>query len=327
VELGSGAGVAAAGNHGHANATGNAAGFMSVEDKQKLDLYTSVLQTDQCVPFFRPDVCSAGQYVGGRRRWGQAMQILEIQLCALTPGAEALLGLEVDGVVVEHIAVPAVGTPQMDEVLNQKDLSNIHVAAGDWVRLKMVSGTGALETEAARLDVCLRVRPSIASLGSVKINAGGGEVTPYSADAFYGGGGGTQSTGNGIDLSGAGSPAPQGVYQSARYKYTDPDPLSYVVTGLARGIAYQVRLHFAELNWTAVGKQKMKIEVIGQSTATLNNVDIYAEAGERYKAVIKEFEVEPSNDGVIEVRLTPLANVDAAYHLAINGVELNPVVS
>jgi hypothetical protein len=324
LDWGSGNAQVPRGDHGHTDATQSAPGFLSVADKQKIDLYASLLNADECVPFYREDICQAGNYVGGRRRWGQAMQITEMHLTANPPtGVTCVLGLEVDGAIVEQITIPA-GTPPT-EVNNQKTLSGIYVAATKYVRLKLVSGVGTPELEPARIDCAITVKPAIASLSAVKINAGGGSVSPFIADAFYGSGATTQSSSNAIDVGGVSSPAPSGVYQTARAKYSDPNPFSYVVTGLARGISYTVRLHFAELFWSAAGKQKMNIAVMGKTTVTLSNYDTLNEtSGVKFKAVIKEFTVEPDNNGQLEVRLTPLASTDSLYNLSINGVELVP---
>lgn len=326
VDLGPGATQAAVGNHTHGDATQSAPGFLSIADKQKLDLYGALLNADQCVPFYRGDVCPPGEYVGGRRRFGQAMQIVEMHLTAVPPvGRACVLGLEVNGLVIEQIGIPA-GTPPT-EVLNQKTLSGIYVSANQYVRLLMVSGVGTIENEAAHVDCALTVKPAIASLSSLQINAGGGAVSPFSADAFYGAGGSTQSDNSAINLGSVTGPAPQAVYQSARVKYNDVNPFSYLFNGLARGISYTVRLHFAELFWSASGKQRMNIAVIGKTTATLNNYDTLNEtSGAKYKAVIREFTVEPDSNGQMEVRLTPVASTDSTYNISINGLELVPVV-
>lgn len=324
VDFGSGHSQAARGDHTHPDADESTSGFLSVADKAKLDLFNSLLNADQCVAYYRGDACPRGEYVGGRRRFGQAMQVVEMHLTATPPmGVPCVLGLEVDGVVVEQIGIPA-GTPPT-EVQSQKTLTGIYVAASKYVRLLMVSGVGVIENEAGRIDCALSVRPAIATLSALKVNAGGGAATPFSADAYYGSGGSTQADSSTIDLGGVTSPAPQAVYQSARIKYSDPNPFSYLLTGLARGISYTVRLHFAELYWSAIGKQRMNIAVIGKTTATLSNYDTLSQtAGVKYKAVIEEFTVEPDNNGQMEVRLTPLASTDSTFNLSINGIELVP---
>jgi hypothetical protein len=152
VELGTSANTAAAGNHPHADATVDAAGFMSGEDKRKLESYADVLQVDQSIGFHRHDELKEGEYVGGRHRWGQAMQLMFVHLTATPGSAQAVLGVEVDGVVVEQISIPAgIG----GEVDNFKGLVNVFVPPDAFLRILCLSGVGVPEEEPARIDVSL----------------------------------------------------------------------------------------------------------------------------------------------------------------------------
>jgi mannose/cellobiose epimerase-like protein (N-acyl-D-glucosamine 2-epimerase family) len=130
-----------------------------------------------------------------------------------------------------------------------------------------------------------------------QINCGSSSsVTPYSADRFSSGG--TQRTvSNSITLSGLTDPAPQAVYQSERY-----GSCTYTIPELVPSANYVVRLHFAELYWTATGKRVFDVTING--VAALSNFDIYSSAGARYKAIIREFTTTSNSSGQISIVLT-----------------------
>jgi hypothetical protein len=318
VELGTSANTAAAGNHPHANATVAAAGFMSAEDKRKLESYADVLQVDQSIGFHRHDELKEGEYVGARHSWGQAMQLMFVHLTA-TPGrAQAVLGLEVDGVVIEQISIPAgVG----GEVDNFKGLVNVFVSPDAFLRILCLSGVGVPEEEPARVDVSLVVRPAVTSVPSVRINAGGSAAQGWSADQFFSGGVGGASTSQACDVSRVSDPAIQEVYKQVRMTYTPAESITYNVTGLARGLNYKVRLHFNQFLWTAVGYEVFNIAVSGAEMLQTSNFNVYAEAAGN-TAAIKEYVLEPNNNGRIQVTLQPVGIMGAS----IAGLEFLPQI-
>lgn len=325
VQLGSGADQAAAGDHLHSDATPTTSGFLSSVDKAKLDQYGELIWQDGAVPFVRHDVCPAGRYVGGRRQWGMAMQVVNWHYTCLAPvGVNCLLGLEVAGVVVETLAINA--GSEGSEANGFVTLTNRHINASTMVRVLMLSGTSNPESAPSTIDVCLSMRPSLAVVTALRLNAGGLAVAGgWSADGSYSGGL-AGSTVNPIDVTGLSGAAPQAVYQTHRYKYNDNLPLSYTITGLPKGLTHLVNLHFAEFVWTSAGQQKMLLEVIGETTSSLNNFDILAAtSGVQNKAVLRNFTVVPDSNGQIVVKLTPLLGTGGDFNLSINGIELIPL--
>ena len=129
-----------------------------------------------------------------------------------------------------------------------------------------------------------------------QINCGGAASSPYTADQ-YGSGGTARTVTNSITTTGVTNPAPQAVYQAERY-----GAVTYTLPSLTAGAAYTVRLHFAELYWTASGKRKFNVAING--TTVLSSYDIYAATGARYKAVVKEFTAKANTSGQIVISLT-----------------------
>lgn len=143
-----------------------------------------------------------------------------------------------------------------------------------------------------------------------QINCGSNSSsTPYSADRF-GAGGTLRTVSNSISTSGLTDPAPQGVYQSERYGNS-----TYTIPDLVPSAAYRVRLHFAELYWTATGRRAFDVAING--TTVLSNFDIYASAGSRYKAVIREYTATANSSGQIVIIFTTRTD-----NATIEGIEV-----
>jgi len=100
------------------------------------------------------------------------------------------------------------------------------------------------------------------------------------------------------------------VYQSERYGTS-----TYTLPNLTAGRQYTVRLHFAELYWTAAGKRKFNVAING--TTVLSSFDLYATAGARYKAVLREFTATANSSGQIVIKLTTVTN-----NATIGGIEI-----
>ena len=129
-----------------------------------------------------------------------------------------------------------------------------------------------------------------------QINCGGSAASPYTADQYYSGGSARTVT-NSITTTGVTSPAPQAVYQGERY-----GAVTYTLPSLTAGASYTVRLHFAELYWTATGKRKFNVAING--TTVLSNYDIYSATGARYKAIVREFVTTANSSGQIVIAFT-----------------------
>jgi hypothetical protein len=142
-----------------------------------------------------------------------------------------------------------------------------------------------------------------------QINCGGSAASPFTADQYATGG--TQRTvTNAITITGITNPAPAAVYQAERYGSS-----TYTLPNLTPGSQYQVRLHFAELYQTATGKRVFNVAING--TTVLTSFDVYAVAGARYKAVLREFTTTANTSGQIVIALTTVTD-----NATISGIEI-----
>jgi hypothetical protein len=137
-----------------------------------------------------------------------------------------------------------------------------------------------------------------------RVNSGGPAVSPFTADANFSGGQ-TASTTATIDTSAVTNPAPMVVYQTERWggdSASNPAPFSYTFPNLTAGASYTVRLHFAEIFWTAAGQRKFNVAING--TQVLTNFDIIAAAGAANKAIVEQFTTTANSSGQIVVSYT-----------------------
>jgi fibronectin type 3 domain-containing protein len=139
---------------------------------------------------------------------------------------------------------------------------------------------------------------SINAGGAAVSNSGGGDNS-FVADEDYSAGGTTYSVTNTITIPAgdASTAAPAAVYQSARQ-----GTVTYTIPGLTAGASYTVRLHFAELYFTAAGNREFDVAING--TTVLTNFDIYATAGARYTAVVDNFTATANSSGDIVIAFT-----------------------
>jgi hypothetical protein len=149
-----------------------------------------------------------------------------------------------------------------------------------------------------------------------QVNSGGGAANPFIADAYFSGGtaSGTSST---IDTSGVTNPAPQSVYQSERW-----GNWYYNFPNLVAGASYRVRLHFAEIYWNAAGTRVFNVYING--IQVLANYDVFADAGGKNKATVKEFTANADGSGQIFVQYTNIAGKDNAKS---SGIEILPILA
>jgi peptidoglycan/xylan/chitin deacetylase (PgdA/CDA1 family) len=126
-----------------------------------------------------------------------------------------------------------------------------------------------------------------------QINCGGNAAAPFTADAFFNSGQGGTSSAT-ISTAGVTNPAPQAVYQSQRggFPYNG---FSYTFTGLATGLLYTVRLHFAEIYSSTDGGHTFYVSINGQRV--LDHFDVFAAAGGANKALVKEFQANADASG------------------------------
>jgi hypothetical protein len=139
---------------------------------------------------------------------------------------------------------------------------------------------------------------SINAGGAAVSNSGGGDNS-FVADVDYSAGGTTYATTNTITIpaSMASTAAPAAVYQTAREGAT-----TYTVPGLTAGSSYTVRLHFAELYFSAAGNREFNVAING--TTVLTNFDMFAAAGATYTAVVENFTATANSSGQIVIAFT-----------------------
>ncbi len=150
--------------------------------------------------------------------------------------------------------------------------------------------------------------PPVAS--ATAIDAGGGAVGAFAADANYAGGG-TYSVGSAVATAGVANAAPAAVYQSARQ-----GEFTYTLPGFAPNSAHTVRLHFAELYWSNPGQRVFNVSVNG--AAKLSNFDIVAAAGGGLKANVQSIAATANASGQIVLGFTR----GAADQPMVNGIEV-----
>jgi fibronectin type 3 domain-containing protein len=129
---------------------------------------------------------------------------------------------------------------------------------------------------------------------AIRLNSGGAATGWFAADANYSGGTAASTT-NTIDISAVTNPAPAAVYQTERY-----GAFTYTVGGLTAGATYTVRLHFAEIYWTATGQRKFHVNING--TRVLTDFDIVAAAGAARKATLRQFTATANASGQIVIQ-------------------------
>jgi hypothetical protein len=145
-----------------------------------------------------------------------------------------------------------------------------------------------------------------------KIKCGPGGAHHFLDDIGYEGGT-TDSTKDIIDVT-TPDAAPMALYQSER-----SGDFTYTIPVNPAPAGYTVRLHFAEFKFAAAGQRKFNVDING--TTMLSDFDIYAEAGARDKAVVKDFpHVAPGPDGYIRIQFHKGSSGDAK----IDGIEIIP---
>jgi hypothetical protein len=78
--------------------------------------------------------------------------------------------------------------------------------------------------------------------------------------------------------------------------------VTYTIPGLTAGTGYTVRLHFAELYFSAAGARVFNVAING--TAVLTNFDIYAAAKANFTAVVEQFTATANSSGQIVIAFT-----------------------
>ena len=175
-------------------------------------------------------------------------------------------------------------------------------------------GASAASAQASATTPAASSGTSIASInagGPAESNSGGGDNS-FVADEDYSTGGTTYSVTNTITIpASVTNAAPAAVYQSARQ-----GTVTYTIPGLTAGASYTVRLHFAELYFSAAGQRVFNVAING--TTVLTNFDIYATAKANFTAVVEQFTATANSSGDIVIAFTN-GTIDQPM---INGVEV-----
>jgi len=132
------------------------------------------------------------------------------------------------------------------------------------------------------------------------VDAGGGASGTYLADTGFTGGRAATST-NLINTSSVTNPAPQAVYDSERV-----GNFTYTVTGLTAGSSYTVRLHFAEFYWNAAGARSFNVLI--NNAQVLTNFDIFAAAGGRNVAIVRQFTAVADSSGRVTIQFVTVTD-------------------
>ena len=225
-----------------------------------------------------------------------------------------------------------------------KALRNGNAAVGNWGRpayagAEFSTTTVAVDTEPPLVagDWILITHPRAPLINRVlQINCGGGDVSPFTSDAFQSPVGNVVGVGNAIDRSLVTDPAPEAVYQFAREVITVnvPSELTYTLAGFTPNVSCLVRLHFAELDPNMAGtyERKMDITVSGSDSTAWALYSPYTAAGNAlYKATVLEAFVTPTTAGVITVKISGVyPHIEGIpsvfyYPAAINAIEVHQI--
>ena len=193
--------------------------------------------------------------------------------------SNAILAPNVSGInFTDMVTVMLSGSGGISNVIN--NTGGATTAAGTPHDFTSYAGNGTCSTGTSNVD----------------INAGGVAVSPFVADTDYSGGS-TYAVSHTISTAGVTNPAPIAVYQDAR-----EGTFTYTVPGFVAGSTHTVRLHFAELYFSAAGQREFDVAING--TPVLTNFDIVATAGSQYKANVQQFITTANSSGQIVISLS-----------------------
>ena len=175
-------------------------------------------------------------------------------------------------------------------------------------------GTSAASNQATNTTQAGSSGSSVISIdagGAAVSNSGGGDNSFVADEDFTGGSIYSITSTITIPANVTATAAPAAVYQSARQGV-----VTYTIPGLTAGASYNVRLHFAELYFSAAGGREFNVAING--TTVLTNFDIYATAGGRDTAVVEQYSATANSSGNIVITFTNGA-IDQPM---VNGIEV-----
>ncbi|QQS28119.1 MAG: T9SS type A sorting domain-containing protein [Sphingobacteriales bacterium] len=177
----------------------------------------------------------------------------------------------------------------------------------------IIANDGQIINNVATQTFTLTVEPPQNPGGNtfaIRLNCGGAAYTDpngnlFAADNYFTG------DGTSLTLSAIANTNSQTLYKSERYGWAGN--LTYSIPVPQSG-SYTIKLHFAEIYWTASGQRIFGANIEG-GPVELSNYDIIADAGAANTAVVKQFDNINVTDGVLNIQFT--ANVNAAKISAI----------
>ncbi|WP_435009444.1 S8 family serine peptidase [Tundrisphaera lichenicola] len=129
-----------------------------------------------------------------------------------------------------------------------------------------------------------------------------------------------------IDTSNVTNPAPQSVYRTERF---DSNSFTYTAPGLVPGIPYQVRLDFSENFYNGAGQRTFGVAINGN--VVLPNLDIYAAAGGKFKAIARTFTAIADSSGKISLVFFNTTPGNTPGHptggAKVDGITITPLAS
>ena len=157
------------------------------------------------------------------------------------------------------------------------------------IKVKATDAEGLFIEDEFNVAVTSNVTPATL----IRINCGGGNITfgseTWISDAYYSNGSGYSNT------SPIANTTNDGLYQSERYgthSYNVPVPAG----------TYTVKLHFAEIYFTAANARLFNVNIEG-GQGSLSNYDVYLQAGGNYTAKVEQFNNIIVSDGTLNISL------------------------
>ncbi|MGO8673157.1 MAG: malectin domain-containing carbohydrate-binding protein [Capsulimonadaceae bacterium] len=134
--------------------------------------------------------------------------------------------------------------------------------------------------------------------------------SPYVADTDFSGGG-TSSWTTTTNTTLLSTPVPPaGIFQQDR-----EGTFTYTIPNLTANAAYSITMYFVENYFTAAGDRVFSVTCNG--TTVISNLDVYATAGARYKAIQKTFNGTASSSGQLVFGFTASVNQAKCGGIAI----------
>ncbi len=165
------------------------------------------------------------------------------------------------------------------------------------------SGTSAQSSEVSATPAASTLTIGIACGGTAA-------YSPYVADTDYSGGGDSSWTTT-VNTTLLSSPVPPiGVLQEDR-----EGTFKYTITGLTANSVHSVTMYFVEQYFGAAGDRVFSVACNG--TTVISNLDVYATAGAKYKAIQESFSGTASSSGQLVFSFTASVNQAKCSGIAV----------